>query len=105
MGSGTQEKSTGWKLGSSADIRLEVIGWMDYLLRYLRRCYRPERAIDLGQAKPLVLGRVRGYHWAKDQLANCQSPNEYKRRMISELDRLRIEFEQLQDYSPESDEQ
>ena len=97
-------KISTWQLDTSADARLELIRWIHYLLRYLRQRYRPERMVNWSQAKPIILGRIRAYQWAREQIAICYSPNEYEGRIRQGLEEVRNHVEQPHDCTPECDE-
>lgn len=92
-----------WRLGTSADVRPAIQRWLSYLLRYLRRRYTRGKVADWEQAKPLVLGRIRAYQWAQEQMAACQSLGEFGRRLEMELERLARDVNPLWDEGKFSD--
>lgn len=98
------EKVTGWQLGSSSDIRAELIYWINYLLRYLHRRYGPNRILNWPKAKPIIVGRIKAYQWAREQISACHSASEYERRILASLDELRNHLEREHDCTAECDE-
>jgi hypothetical protein len=98
------EKVTGWQVDSSSDIRAELIHWINYLLRYLHRRYRPNKIINWPKAKPIIIGRIKAYNWARERISACHSASEYERTILASLDELRNQLERTHDYTAECNE-
>lgn len=85
-------KISTWQLNTSTDARVEINRWLHYLLRYLHRRYRLERMVNWSQTKPIILGRVRAYQWAREQIAISYSVNEFEQRIRNSLEQMRDHF-------------